>query len=159
MAHTQDMPGSHGASGAAGGKITPEIAEAIAVGYEPHDVSLRGVFIFIVTLMFITLIVLGAMWVVMMGFVGHDRKSDPIASPVGVQHLVAPQPLQPSWNHNAMDREDMELMRKQTHDILVSSGTSPTGRRFISIDAAMDQVLPQLPIRAAVEPGTGGGTP
>jgi hypothetical protein len=146
MAYTQDTPDKNGASSAAGAKISPELAEAIAAGYEPHDVGLRGVFIFIISLMFISLVILGAMWVVMMEFVKYDRNFDPINSPVAIEHVQPPQPLQPSWNHNQMDQQDMQQMRQQTYQQMHSTGTSPTGRKFISIDTAMNEILPQLPI-------------
>jgi hypothetical protein len=157
MAYTQDTPpDNHGAPGAAGEKISPELAEAISIGYEPHDVALRGIFIFILSLMFISLVVLGAMYVIMMGFVKYDRGGDPINSPVAIEHVQPPQPLQPSWNHNRIDQEDMRLMREQTYAQLHSTGISPTGRRYIPIETAMDQVLPQLPIHAAVQPAGEG---
>jgi hypothetical protein len=147
MAYTQDTPpAEHGASGAAGAKISPELAEAISIGYEPHDIGLRGVFIFIISLMFITLVVLGAMWVIMMEFVKYDRNSDPINSPVAIERVQPLQPLQPSWNHNRLDQEDMQNMREQTYYQLHAAGVSPTGRKYIPIETAMDQVLSQLPI-------------
>jgi hypothetical protein len=149
MAYTQDTPpGEHGAPGAAGANIPPDLAEAIAIGYEPHDSGRRGVFIFIVSLMFISLVVLGAMWVIMMEFVKHDRTFDPINSPVAIERVQPSEPLQPSWNHNRLDQEDMRLMREQAYTQLHSSGISFTGRRCIPIETAMDQVLSQLPIRA-----------
>ena len=158
MAYTQDTsPDNHGAPGAAGAKISTDLAAAISAGYEPHDVALRGIFIFIISLMFISLLVLGAMWVIMMEFVKYDRSYDPIASPLTIEQVQPPEPLQPSWNHNQKDREDMEIMREQTFKQLHFTGTLPTGRKCIAIETAMDEVLSQLPIRAAVEPGNGKG--
>jgi hypothetical protein len=146
--------GAHGADAA---NIAPDLAEAISIGYEPHDVALRAIFIFIISLMFISLLVLGAMWVIMTEFVKYDRGYDPIASPVSIQQMQPPQPLQPSWNHNQMDEQDMQTMREQTYKQLHSSGVSPTGRKYIPIETAMDEILPQLPIRPSHQPASGGG--
>jgi hypothetical protein len=154
----QNTPGNHGASGARPEKMSPDLAHAVAVGYEPHDIALRGVFIFLVSLAVISVVVLIIVWAGMMGFVKFDRQFDPTASPVVIKPETPSEPLQPSWNHNSFDREDMQAMREETQRILSSTGTSPTGRRYIDIDSAMAQVLPQLPVRQAVEPGSGGGS-
>ena len=158
MAYTQDTPpGNHGAPGAAGAKISPELAEAISIGYEPHDVALRGIFIFLISLAVVSLLVLGAVWFILTAFVDFDRTFDPIASPVVVEKAPPPQPLQPSWSHNQLDQQDMLEMRDQTYKQLHFDGVSPTGRKCMPIETAMDEILPLLPIHAAPHSGGGGG--
>ena len=127
--------------------MSPELADSIAHGYERHDIGLRGIFNFLIGLIFTMVLTLLLIYGVMELFVQHDRESDPIASPIIVAHEPAPHPLQPSVEHNALDREDMQAMRDETQKILASSGVSPTGRRYIDIDQAIDKVLPMLPIQ------------
>jgi hypothetical protein len=125
---------------------TPELADALGKGYEPHDIGLRGVFLFLITLVITIVVVLAAMWGLMMLFVEHDRAKDPVGSPLVVHQDPRPVPLQPSPEHNFNDREDMTAMREETHRQLNATGTSQSGRRYISIDQAMDQV--KLPVKA-----------
>jgi hypothetical protein len=140
MAHSKDTP--HTPSDPA----SADLADSLAHGYERHDIRLRGLFNFLVGLLLTVAMSLLLVYGVMELFVEHDRQSDPIASPIVVIHPEAPHPLQPSIDHDVTDRVDMEAMRKETHDILYSSGTTPAGRRYISIDDAMNKVLPLLPI-------------
>ncbi len=143
MAHSKDMPHTPSSNPA----NSPELADSLAHGYERHDIRLRGLFYFLIGLIFTIVLTLLLIYGVMELFVEHDRQADPIASPIVVTHQPDPHPLQPSVEHNAVDREDMQAMRVETQKILNSSGTSPAGRRFISIDEAMDKVLPLLPIQ------------
>jgi hypothetical protein len=128
---------------------TPELADALHHGYEPHDIGLKGVFAFLIALVITMVVVLAAMWGVMMLFVGYDRSKDPIATPVRVEHLPVAQPNQPSPQHDFLDHEDMQAMREETSKVLNSSGTSPSGRHYISINEAMERVLPKLPVKPA----------
>jgi hypothetical protein len=144
------MSADHAATAAARAKIAasdPELAEAIKKGYEPHDIGLRGVFVFLITLVITMIVVLAAMWGVMMLFVNYDRSNDPIASPVKVERPPVASPLQPTPQHPYTDREDVTMMRDEADRILTSSGTTPTGRHYIKISDAMDHV--RLPIHAA----------
>jgi hypothetical protein len=126
---------------------TPDLADALGKGYEPHDIRLRGVFLFLITLVVTIIVVLAAMWGLMTLFVDYDRSKDPVGSPVAIHREPSAVPEQPSVEHNFVDREDMTAMREETQRALNSSGTSPTGRRYISINEAMDQVLPKLPVK------------
>ena len=126
---------------------SPELADSLAHGYERHDIALRGIFNFLIGLLLTVAMSLLLVYGVMELFVEHDRQSDPIASPVVVEHGEAPHPLQPSVEHNTFDREDMQAMRDETQKILAFNGTTPAGRRCISIDQAIDKVLPLLPIQ------------
>lgn len=128
------------------GPESPELKDAIAHGYEPHDIGLRGVFFFLIGLVVTVIISLLLVYGIMNLFVEYDRHSDPVASPVVIEHGPIPYPLQPSYNHDVVDRQEMAAMRKNTQKILSSSGTLGD-RRFIPIDQAIDQVLPLLPIK------------
>jgi hypothetical protein len=131
----------------------PELAEAIAKGYEPHDIRLRGTFIFMGSLVVTVLLVLLIVWGIMGAMVAHDREQDPVASPVAIDRPDVPEPLQPSIQHDTLDRQDMEAMREETQKVLTSSGTTSTGRRYIDIKDAITRVLPLLPIRPSVSTG------
>jgi hypothetical protein len=139
MAHTPHTPSDPA--------ISPELADSLAHGYERHDIGLRGIFNFLIGLILTMVLVLLLIYGVMELFVEHDRKSDPIASPITVIHGEAPHPLQPSIQHNALDREDMQAMREETAKALAFSGTNAAGRRCMSINEAMDKVLSLLPIQ------------
>jgi hypothetical protein len=128
---------------------TPELADALHHGYEPHDIGLKGVFAFLIALVITMVVVLAAMWGVMMLFVNYDRSKDPIATPVKIEHAPVAQPNQPSPQHNFVDHEDMAAMREETTKILNTSGTTSGGRKYISIDEAMVRVLPKLPVKPA----------
>ncbi len=148
MAHTHPTPDSNASA---------DLAIAVARGYEPHDIGLRGVFYFIIVLVITVIAVLILMDGAMNLFVEHDRAGDPVGSPVVIERGPVPHPLQPSMPHNLLDREDMAAMRAHVQSILTSSG-QVGDRRFIPISQAMDQALPMLPIQPA--PGTGqGGSP
>lgn len=142
MAHTKDTPPTRADDPA----ISPELADSLAHGYERHDIGLRGIFNFLIGLILTMVLVLLLIYGVLELFVDHDRQSDPIASPIVVEHGPVPEPLQPSVSHDLVDWQDLQAMREQTQKILSSSGTTSTGRRHISIDDAMDHVLPLLPI-------------
>jgi len=174
MAYNPDMPSTPPAGGDGGVAITalaaefgaspeaiaaarakiadthPELADALDKGYEPHDIGLRGVFLFLISLVITMAVVLAAMWGVMMLFVNYDRSNDPIASPVKVEDPVPAAPLQPSPMHNYNDREDLTLMRKDVYASLDSSGVTASGRRFIPIEEAMKQVLRTLKVKPAI---------
>jgi hypothetical protein len=141
MAHSKDMP--HTPSDPA---TSPELADSLAHGYERHDIGLRGIFNFLIGLILTMVLVLLLIYGVLELFVEHDRQSDPIASPIVVEHGPVPEPLQPSISHDLIDWQDMQAMREQTQKILSSSGVTSTGRRHIPITQAMDLVLPMLPI-------------
>jgi hypothetical protein len=139
---------------------TPDLAQALDKGYEPHDINLRGIGIFLVGLVVTSILVLLMCWGIQEGLVDFDRAGDPIASPVTIDHAPVPQPLQPSWQHNSFDREDMQAMRQETMAVLNSSGTDPkSGRRWIPIDDAMDKALNMLPIQASGEQPGGPANP
>ncbi len=152
-------PSEHPAASAAAiesahGKVlrpTPELAEAMNRGYEPKDISLRGLFIFLFTLVATLILVLFAIYAILMALVDNDRSHDPLGTPVSVIRPETYAPLQPSVAHGTDDWQDMLTMRQQTQAKLDSSGVSPTGRRYVSIREAMDQVLPLLVVRPAIK--------
>ena len=123
---------------------TPELAEAIERGYEPKDISLRGLFIFLGSLIVTLALVLVVIYGIMMALVEHDRSKDPKGTVVRVERGPMYAPLQPSWEHPTEDWQDMTEMRQYTQRTLNTAGVSQTGRRFISIDEAMDKSVPLL---------------
>lgn len=135
----------------------PELEDALHKGYEPHDIGLRGVFIFLITLVITMVVVLAAMWGVMMMFVKYDRSNDPIASPVKMENTENAVPLQPSPPHDYNDREDMTRMRLETSAALQGGAASTSGRHSIPIDEAMKQV--RLDVRPAVPPSAPQSSP
>src|SRR5271170_7181596 len=137
MAHKKDTPHTPANDSA----TSPELADSLAHGYERHDIGLRGIFNFLIGLILTMVLVLLLIYGVMELFVEHDRQSDPIASPIVVEHGPTPLPLQPSVGHNTVDREDMQAMREETQKNFASGGTVATpARRVISSDEAMDKV-------------------
>lgn len=145
-----DHPASNpDAIAAAHGKVlrpTPELAEAISRGYEPKDISLRGLFIFLGSLVASLVVVLLAIYAIMMALVEHDRTHDPRGTTVSIQRPEMYAPLQPSVAHPTEDWEDMNVMREQTWTALNSAGTTSTGRRFMKIDDAVDLIVAKLPV-------------
>ncbi len=131
-----------------------EFELAVAKGYEPHDLKLRGVFLFVAFLTLTLVIVLSAIFAIMIALVDHSRGGDPVSSPVAVTPAPVYAPLQPSPEHDWLDQDDMLLMRAKTQKAINSSGTSSTGRRYIAINDAIRQVVDtnMLPIKAVVEP-------
>jgi hypothetical protein len=130
-------------------------AEAIAKGYEPHDLSLRPVFIFIVGLVVVLVVVLAAIYAIMMAMAAADRSGDAIPSPIAVKLPAPYAPLQPSLgiydnhdnDHNVLDWQDMDALRYKATQQLNSAGTTATGRKHIAITDAMDKALPLLVVK------------
>ena len=159
MTHTErpptptDYPGaSLAAVATAIGKVerpTPALAEAMDRGYEPKDISLRGLFIFLGTLVVTLVIVFAIIYGIMMALIDHDRSADLKGVAVSIIRPPVYAPLQPSLEHPTEDWEDMHLMRQQTQAILDSAGTSKTGRRYMTIADAMNVVVPKLAISDA----------
>ena len=148
---SENPAASADAIASAQGKVmrpTPELAEAMARGYEPKDISLRGLFIFLGTLVVSLLVVLVAIYAIMMALVEHDRSHDPLGTTASVNKPEVYAPLQPSLGHNTDDWVDMATMREQTQQVLTTAGVSPTGRRWIPIAEAMDKVVPMLYVSA-----------
>jgi len=152
MEHTQRPPmpsenpaASDAALASAHGKVlhpTPDLAEAMNRGYEPKDLNLRGVFIFLITLVVVLSVVLAAIYAIMMALVENDRSHDPLGTPVSITRPDTYAPLQPSVGHPTEDWEDMVAMREQTHATLLN----PTLARQMPIGQAMDVVLSKLVI-------------
>jgi hypothetical protein len=138
----------------------PDFAEAVKKGYEPQDIGLRGLTVFLGGLVVVLIVVLAFIYAVMMALAEHDRSTDPVASPVTVKLPPVYAPLQPSLgfngdhdaDHDVLDADDMLLMRERTFKALNEEGTGPTGRHYIAIATAMDQVLPLLVTKPAMEP-------
>jgi len=137
-------------------------AEAIAKGYEPHDIGLRGVIVFITGLVITLIVVLAFIYAVMMAMADSDRSTDAIASPVKVSLPPIYAPLQPSLgfygdhdsDHDVLDAQDMILMRERTQQALNSEGITAAGRHFIPIASAIDIVISKslLVSKPAIQP-------
>ena len=132
------------------GRPTPHLAEAIERGYEPRDINLGGLFIFLGTLVVSLVVVLAAIYAIMMALVEHDRSHDPLGTPVSITRPDVYAPLQPSVAHPTEDWADMATMREQTQQTL----NDPKLARQMPIARAMDVVLPLLVVRPAVPPTT-----
>jgi hypothetical protein len=134
------MQSEHPDPHATPGDRTPDLAEAIKRGYEPKDISLRGLFIFLGTLIVTLVVVLFFIYGVLMFLVERDRSHDPLGTPVTVVRAEQYAPLQPSVGHNVLDTDDMLAMREQNQQTL----DHPTLSRQMPIGQAMDRVLPLL---------------
>jgi hypothetical protein len=140
MAHT------HTQSNPAAAKAA--LDAAIAKGYEPDDLKLRGIFVFIGVLAMTLLVVLTAIYAIMMALVEHGRTTDAVTSPLVIKLPPVYAPLQPSLGYNGdkdndhdwLDQDDMLMMRQKVDFALKQSGTSSTGRRFLNISTAIDEV-------------------
>jgi hypothetical protein len=134
---------------------------AVTTGYEPNDVRLRSVFVFIGVLVITLVVVLTAIYGIMMALAEHDRASDPIASPIAVKLPAVYAPLQPSLgfygdsknDHDTLDAEDMIAMRyRAEQELNAPAGTTEAGRRHMPIESAIDTVLPLLVLKPAIAP-------
>ena len=130
------------------GNSSAEFSEALAKGYEPHDIGLRPVFMFVAGLSLTLVVVLFAIYGIMMGVAAYYRH-DSIQSPIAVKLPPVYAPLQPSLgsydnhdnDHDVLDWQDMEAMRYKTDLALNNSGMTSSGRPYISINSAMSQVI------------------
>jgi hypothetical protein len=130
-------------------------AEAIAKGYEPNDIGLRPVFMFIGGLVVVLVVVLAAIYAIMMALADADRSGDAVPSPIAVKLPAPYAPLQPSLgiygnhenDHDVLDWQDMDAMRYKTTQELNSSCTTAAGRKHIAIAEAMDEALPLLKLQ------------
>ena len=126
---------------------TPDLAEAMRRGYEPKDVPLKGLFVFLASLVGTLVVVLFAIYGIMMALVERDRSHDQLGSSATIERPPAYAPLQPSHEHDTHDWQDMITLRQHYQVALGASGTSPTGRRFIPIEQAMTQTVALLVTR------------
>jgi hypothetical protein len=136
--------------------------DAIAKGYEPSDLKLRAVFVFVGVLALTLVVVLSAMYAIMVAMFEHGKTEDPQRSPVVIKSMPVYAPLQPSLgfngdhenDHDVLDEDDMLMMRQKVQQELAASGISSTGRRYISIDEAIDLVAGKhmLPVKPVVKP-------
>ena len=127
---------------------SPDLAEAIQRGYEPKDINLRGLFIFLGTLVVTLVVVLAAIYGILMAMVEYDRSRDPLGTPVSIVRPDLYAPLQPSVSHNTLDTDDMAAMRERNQEVLMH----PSLARQMPIAQAIDVVLPLLVTRPAVPP-------
>lgn len=131
----------------------PRLAEAIGKGYEPHDIKLRGIFVFVAVLAVTLFVVLSVIYGIMMALAAHDRSTDPLASPVAIKLPPVYAPLQPSRgfygndanDHEVLDSDDMLVMRQITEQELnAPAGLTAAGRPHMPIDQAIEKTLPLL---------------
>jgi len=141
----------------------PDFAEALAKGYEPKDIGLRPVFMFIAGLSVVLVVVLLAIYAIMMAMAAYDRSSDAVPSPVAVKIPAPYAPLQPSLgiygnhdnDHDLLDWQDMDAMRYKATEALTSDKVvMESGRHHIPINAAIDLVIAKnyLVTKPVVEP-------
>jgi hypothetical protein len=146
------MAHQHTPSTTSPGDSSEDFKIAVSKGYEPNDIGLRGIFVFVAGLTATLVVVLAFIYAVMMALADHDRSTDKIASPVAVKLQPVYAPLQPSLgfngdhdnDHNVLDAQDMLVMRKRVTEVLDSEGTTTTGRRYIPIDSAISLIAPAL---------------
>ena len=131
---------------------TPELAEAMERGYEPKDISLRGIFIFLGSLVVTLVVVLFFIYGIMMALLDHDRSHDPLGTAMAVTRPEVYAPLQPSIGHPTEDWQDMIDMRQQTQAILNGSGTTATGRRYMPIADAMTKLIDEKKLVVTATP-------
>jgi hypothetical protein len=126
---------------------SPDLADAIAKGYEAKDIGLRGIFVFLGVLAASLVVVFFVIYGIMMGILSYDRSGDPKASPLAVAPVTntAP-PLQPSYGkHDNLDLDDMKEMRQITEATLTSDQTTgPYHRHHIPIETAIDKTVTLL---------------
>lgn len=136
---------------------------AIAKGYEPDDLKLRGILMFVGVLAVTLLVVLSVVYGIMMTLADYDRSGDPLASPVAVKLPPPYAPLQPSLglygddynNHLNVDSQDMLVMREKTQaELNAAEGVTATGRHHLPIETAIDKTLPLLISRSCSCPGS-----
>ena len=151
--HTAPTPSSQSATSdaalhASRAKATsPEFAETVKRGYEAKDIGLRGIFIFLAIVSATVVVTFAFIYFLLFGLINFYHSDEAKASPVTIVNAPIPHPLQPSVEHDQYDREDMLQMRASTMQVLSSSGTSATGRKYMSITDAMNEVLSKLPTR------------
>ena len=140
---SDNYPASPAAVASAQGKVmrpTPDLAEAMNRGYEPKDISLRGLFIFLFTLAGTLVVVLAVIYAIMMALLENDRSHDALGTPVSIARGDTYAPLQPSVGHPSEDWSDMLVMREQTQEILIR----PKLARQMPIDQAIEKTVDLL---------------
>jgi hypothetical protein len=147
---------------------SPELKAAIAKGYEPSDLRLKGIFMFVAVLALTLLVSMSVVYGTMMAFAQFSRDKDPMASPVAVQLPPPYAPLQPSKgfygneknDHQSTDYDDMMVMRQTTQEELnAPAGVTAAGRAHMPINAAMDKALALLDTHDVIQPLAGPATP
>jgi hypothetical protein len=130
-----------------------DFKEAVAKGYEPKDIGLKPVLLFIGGLAATLVVVLFAIFAIMMALADYHRSETGNPSPVAVKLPPVYAPLQPSLgiynnhdnDHNVLDWQDMQAMRYKADQALhAPRATTAEGRTHEPIEIAMVDVLPVL---------------
>lgn len=161
MEHMEQHPATessaHSPRGSQAVATDSALSEALEKGYEPRDISLRPVMMFIAGLTITLVVVLFAIYAIMMALADWHRSDQFVPSPVATKVPPIYAPLQPSLgfyattreekaarDHDVLDWQDMQAMRYQVETVLSSYGEGANGRKYEPITVAMRDVLPKL---------------
>ncbi len=120
----------------------PPSPQALKQGYEPPDVSNRGLLIFFIIFVLFGAAVQAGVWMLTKYYLNLPRTVDAVTSAAPPQERFVPPHLQPIQNHNELPREDLADLRREKAQIFKQLGwkTDPdTG-----VPVIPDQIVNEL---------------
>jgi hypothetical protein len=135
MAHTRAQPGP--------------LPEALEKGYEPHDLKTKWIVWFIVIFIVLAAAIQLGLWLLLVNLGSSPRSVDDPRSALTAAEPAPSPSIQPTQQHDALPREDMETMRKQEDDVFTQLGWQ--------VDAKTHQVTVPDAVVKRVAQGQAGG--
>src|SRR5436309_500054 len=95
----------------------PPSPEALAQGYEPARVSIRGLFIFLICFAISIVLIWVAVWYFEKLLLANERQADQPRSAIADQQPPPPPRIQPSMSHDQLPYQDLEDMRSNEDSV------------------------------------------
>ena len=108
MAHTRAQPGP--------------LPEALEKGYEPHDLKTKWIVWFIVIFIVLAVVIQLGLWLLLVNLGSSRRIVDEPRSVLNAQEPAPSPSIQPTQQHDALPKEDLEAMRKQEDAVFSQLG-------------------------------------
>jgi hypothetical protein len=100
----------------------PPSPEALAQGYEPAEIRVRGLFIFLICFAISIVLIWVIVWYVEKAFLANERQADQPRSAIADQQPPPPPRIQPSMPHDQLPYQDLEDMRSNEDSVFAKLG-------------------------------------
>lgn len=136
----------------------PPDPQALKQGYEPPDVSVRGVVIFLIIFIVSGVILSWGLWELCRYYMTVPRSVDEVTSAAPQQKRFPEPQLQPNESHNRTPEEDLADLLREKSEIFKQIGWAQDPSTHAP--AIPDQIIAQLAQKRrtpATAPAKGGG--
>jgi hypothetical protein len=128
----------------------PPTSETVAQGYEPPDINVRGVVVFLMIFLVGAIIIQVGLWGVLKVYSGLPRTADIVTSAAPPPARFLPPNLQPTEQHNQFPWQDLAQLRQEKTQIFDQLGwkTDPETQTPLIPDAIIAQLRKERPAPA-----------